>query len=65
MGLLVDVFPKGRDAFRASGPADIGGLGAGTVLVLDGSPNFERDFGKWANALGLAAMNGAEVRHRG
>lgn len=48
----------------AYGPRDLGECGEGDVLVVLGEPDRERDFGRWAGAIGSAVLRGAEVRRR-
>ena len=52
----------GETAARVPGPADLHHSGLGAVLVLTGTPNRDSDFGRWAGAIGAAALRGANVR---
>lgn len=46
---------------RVPGPADLHDVGPGHLLTLAGTPDREADFGRWAGALGAAAIRGASL----
>ncbi|GAA1701333.1 hypothetical protein GCM10009765_58630 [Fodinicola feengrottensis] len=63
--VTVRVYRLAGDKLREIGPAEIGRLGRGAVLVVDGEPDYDTtNWGAFAPAIGLAVLHGAEVRRR-
>lgn len=47
---------------RLGAAGDLIEHGAGSTINVVGTPERERDFGRWAGPLGLAILRGARVR---
>lgn len=62
---MITVYRLVGDQLRVIGPGDIMRLGHGAVLVVEGEPDYHTtNWGSFAPAIGLAVLNGAEVRRR-
>lgn len=55
----MDVRSDGR---WIAGPGDLNNIGPGDTLTVSGTPDRERDFGRWGGAIGAAVLRGASVR---